>query len=341
MKKLLLALALSVAAAAPVAAQAPVLSPYYDYFGKNKIVYDKFDWKTYHSTHFAIYFYDREEVSLQKVASYAESAYDDISRALNFQIPKPINIIYYATHSEFEQTNTMNELHPGRRRRVRAAHAQPDGPARRPARREAPEADRPRADARLPVRDPLRRQLHPRLHLRRAAVADRGHGLLLRQRRGRQGRQMVLRDAVLADQVPEIAERGDLRLLRLPLRPRGLRLHRGGVGPGRRARLRLRVPRPARAQHRPRPEAHLRRLRGGLRHPVPPLPAPAVHQDPDREGRADRLRRPRPADRRGQLGGALRRAPSRRATSAPRSRRSTRTPTSSSSRPATASSSRT
>ena len=40
MKKLLLALALSVAAAAPAAAQAPVLSPYYDYFGKNKIVYD-------------------------------------------------------------------------------------------------------------------------------------------------------------------------------------------------------------------------------------------------------------------------------------------------------------
>ena len=31
----------------------------------------------------------------------------DISRALNFQIPKPINIIYYGTHSEFEQTNTM------------------------------------------------------------------------------------------------------------------------------------------------------------------------------------------------------------------------------------------
>ena len=86
-----------------------MLSPYYDYFGKNKIVYDKFDWKIYRSTHFAIYFYDRDEVSLQKVASYAESAYDDISRALNFQVPKPINLIYYATHSEFEQTNTLND----------------------------------------------------------------------------------------------------------------------------------------------------------------------------------------------------------------------------------------
>jgi hypothetical protein len=112
MKKLLLAVLFALTAAAPAAAQAPVLNPYYDYFGKNKIMYDTFDWKIYHSTHFAIYFYDRDAVSLQKVASYAESAYDDISRALNFQIPKPINIIYYSTHSEFEQTNTLQEFIP-------------------------------------------------------------------------------------------------------------------------------------------------------------------------------------------------------------------------------------
>jgi hypothetical protein len=112
MKKLLLALVLAVAAAAPAAGQAPILDPYNDFFGKNKVMYDTFHWKIYHSTHFAIYFYDRDEVSLQKVASYAESAYDDISRALNFQIPKPINIIYYATHSEFEQTNTLQDFIP-------------------------------------------------------------------------------------------------------------------------------------------------------------------------------------------------------------------------------------
>ena len=58
--------------------------------GQNKIVYDVFDWKTYRSTHFTIYFYSKERASLQKVASFAESAYDDISRQLNFQIPKPI-----------------------------------------------------------------------------------------------------------------------------------------------------------------------------------------------------------------------------------------------------------
>jgi hypothetical protein len=113
MKKLSLALVLVLGGAATAVAQInPVISPYYDYFGKNKIVYDTFHWQIYHSTHFAIYFYDRDQVSLQKVASYAESAYDDISRALNFQIPKPVNIIYYSTHSEFEQTNTLQEFIP-------------------------------------------------------------------------------------------------------------------------------------------------------------------------------------------------------------------------------------
>src|SRR5215470_5789384 len=112
MKKLSLAVALAVAALRAATASAQVTTPYYTYFGKNKIVYDDFRWKTYKSTHFVIYFHEREEVSLKKVASYAESAYDDISRALNFQIPKPINIIYYATHSEFEQTNTLQGFLP-------------------------------------------------------------------------------------------------------------------------------------------------------------------------------------------------------------------------------------
>jgi WD40 repeat protein len=104
MKRIVLALALA-AAAAPASAQIYVANPDWA-FGENKIAYDQFEWKTYRSTHFVIYFYPKEESALQKVASYAESAYDDISRALNFQIPKPINLIYYATHSDFEQTNT-------------------------------------------------------------------------------------------------------------------------------------------------------------------------------------------------------------------------------------------
>lgn len=74
-------------------------------FGQNKIVYDKFHWNIYHSTHFDIYFYDEEKSALQKVVDVAESAYDDLSRKFNFQISKKIPVIYYHTHSAFEQTN--------------------------------------------------------------------------------------------------------------------------------------------------------------------------------------------------------------------------------------------
>ncbi|HET7712758.1 MAG TPA: hypothetical protein VFL80_12570, partial [Thermoanaerobaculia bacterium] len=83
-------------------------------FGQNKIVYDKFKWNVYHSTHFDVYFYEEERESLQKVADMAESAYDDLSRKFNYQISKKIPLIYYATHSAFEQTNvTLNFIPEG------------------------------------------------------------------------------------------------------------------------------------------------------------------------------------------------------------------------------------
>jgi hypothetical protein len=74
-------------------------------FGQNKIVYDRFNWSIYHSTHFDVYFYDEEKPSLQHVVDAAESAYDDLSRKFNYQISKKIPLIFYATHSAFEQTN--------------------------------------------------------------------------------------------------------------------------------------------------------------------------------------------------------------------------------------------
>ena len=81
-------------------------------FGKNKIVYEEFDWQIYHATHFDIYFYPEERDALQKVVNLAESAYDEISRKFNFQITEKIPLIYYATHSDFEQTNVILSFIP-------------------------------------------------------------------------------------------------------------------------------------------------------------------------------------------------------------------------------------
>ncbi len=74
-------------------------------FGKNKIAYDRFDWHFYKSPHFDVYYYPEEEGQLEQVVSYAESAYVKLSQALDHEIKFRIPLIYYKTHGEFEQTN--------------------------------------------------------------------------------------------------------------------------------------------------------------------------------------------------------------------------------------------
>ncbi|HUP58817.1 MAG TPA: hypothetical protein VNA69_00205 [Thermoanaerobaculia bacterium] len=81
-------------------------------FGQNKIVYDTFKWQVYHSTHFDIYFYEEERDSLQRVVDTAESAYLELSQKFNFQISKKIPLIFYHTHSAFEQTNVILNFLP-------------------------------------------------------------------------------------------------------------------------------------------------------------------------------------------------------------------------------------
>ena len=81
-------------------------------FGQNKIVYDTLKWNVYHSTHFDIYFYDEERDSLQRVVDAAETAYLDLSQKFNYQISKKIPLIFYHTHSAFEQTNVILNFIP-------------------------------------------------------------------------------------------------------------------------------------------------------------------------------------------------------------------------------------
>ena len=76
-------------------------------FGKNKIQYQEFDWKIYHSPHFDVYYYTAEEHLLERVVSFAESAYDELSRRFDYQIEESTPLIFYKTHAEFEQNNII------------------------------------------------------------------------------------------------------------------------------------------------------------------------------------------------------------------------------------------
>src|SRR5438132_11612027 len=75
------------------------------YFGKNNIHYDKFKWMIYTTDHFEIYYYPEIEQHLERVAGYAESAYQQISADLTHDLPFKPSLILFKTHSEFEQQN--------------------------------------------------------------------------------------------------------------------------------------------------------------------------------------------------------------------------------------------
>jgi len=106
-------LALPALSSAPLAAQQTFGPSIVGYgFGQNKIAYRQFEWHVYHSPHFNVHYYTAEEASLQKVVSFAESDYDDVSRFLNYQIKEPIPLIFFATHSAFEQNNIILDFIP-------------------------------------------------------------------------------------------------------------------------------------------------------------------------------------------------------------------------------------
>ncbi len=96
----------------PSLARAQSPSPYLSIFGKNKVQYRNFKWKVYHSPHFDVYYYTDQAELLQKVVSFAESAYDQLSQAFDYQIQTPTSLIFYETHSAFEQNNEIPNFIP-------------------------------------------------------------------------------------------------------------------------------------------------------------------------------------------------------------------------------------
>src|SRR5215208_2488267 len=97
----LLALALFFGAGLEALAQ----TPYVPYFGKNRIRYDTFKWTIYTTDHFEIYYYPEIEAQLERVTSYAESAYQQVSSDLKHDLAFKIPLVLYKTQSEFQQQN--------------------------------------------------------------------------------------------------------------------------------------------------------------------------------------------------------------------------------------------
>ena len=78
-------------------------------FGKNKVTDRHFDWMTYKTTHFTIYYYPDAERLVRTMADMAEIAYAKISSVLEHDIEKPTPLILYKSHGDFRQTNVILE----------------------------------------------------------------------------------------------------------------------------------------------------------------------------------------------------------------------------------------
>src|SRR6187431_975838 len=87
------------------AVAASAQTPFVPYFNKNRVKYDHFKWHTYQADHFEIYYYPEIEKHLERVASYAESAYQQVSADLKHDLAFKVPMILYKTASEFQQQN--------------------------------------------------------------------------------------------------------------------------------------------------------------------------------------------------------------------------------------------
>ena len=79
------------------------------YFGRNKVQWEHFDFKVLKTEHFDIYYYDREADVVNDIGRQAERWYTRLSRTFNHTFNrKPI--VLYANSADFQQTTTTSEL---------------------------------------------------------------------------------------------------------------------------------------------------------------------------------------------------------------------------------------
>jgi Tol biopolymer transport system component len=79
------------------------------YFGRNKVQWEHFDFKVLKTEHFDIYYYDREADVVNDVGRQAERWYTRLSRTFNHTFTrKPI--VLYANSADFQQTTTTPEM---------------------------------------------------------------------------------------------------------------------------------------------------------------------------------------------------------------------------------------
>ncbi len=77
------------------------------YFGRNKVQYDEFDFKVMETRNFNIHFYPEAAQPIEDVARMSERWYERLARIFEHDLGERRPLIFYATHPHFQQTNVL------------------------------------------------------------------------------------------------------------------------------------------------------------------------------------------------------------------------------------------
>src|SRR5687767_15701529 len=90
-----------VCSASPAAAQ---------YFGRNKVEYENFDFQILATDHFDIYYYPQEAGAARTAARLAERWYARLSTLLHHNFDRRQPLVLYGSQAEFSQTNVVSGM---------------------------------------------------------------------------------------------------------------------------------------------------------------------------------------------------------------------------------------
>lgn len=78
------------------------------YFGRNKVQYERFDWRILQTDHFDLYFYPAESLKVHDAGRQSERWYTRLSDIFRHQFDRK-SIVWYADHPDFQQTNVIGD----------------------------------------------------------------------------------------------------------------------------------------------------------------------------------------------------------------------------------------
>jgi len=102
----------SLAVLALTALAAVALAPalHAQWYGRNKVQYQKFDFKIMKTRHFDVYYYLQDESTVKLASVMAERWYSRLSRMFNHELKGRQPLILYGSSPEFQQTTVIDEL---------------------------------------------------------------------------------------------------------------------------------------------------------------------------------------------------------------------------------------